>query len=224
MDNPDITTLKATNRDGEELTATFQLLNYNIIPLKNEQVTVDTVQTVVMKLSAYLKEYNAATDDGTDPTYKEVKLAKAIVFAFSGHGTTDNRVIANDGGVIFLRDVVKPLVDPSIIGHHSNNIPKLFFIDACRGLYTIEVPEPKGEFQTDVNDIQGNFNIEFATIEGHKAFTESWMPVLATALKEKNDTYQNIMATARERTHQKYHLQQAQTHGQLAIGKFKLYY
>ena len=219
-DNRDIDTLETTNADAVELTDTFDKLNYNIIPLKNEQVTESAVLAIVEQLSEYLKDYDGATDNGKDAT--DITIAKAIVFAFSGHGIKDNVVLANNGDLIFLRDVVQPLVDPDIIGEHCDEIPKLFFIDACRGKSTFKVPEAKGD--SDVNDIRGNFNIEFATIYDHRAYTDSWIFVLACELRRNDDTYQNVLAEAKKKTNKRYKLQQAQTQGQLTTGRFKLYY
>ena len=203
---------------------TFEQFDYNIVQLQNKEVTEHAVLTLVEQLSTYLKNYNGATfnegecRDAADSD----KPVKAIVFAFSGHGTNDNIILANNGDPIFLRDVVKPLVDSACIGPTSHLIPKLFFIDAYQGKNTIKVPEVKGD--TDVNDIQGNFSIEFATIDDHRAFTDSWMLVLARELRRNNDTYQNVLAKAKGKAHERYKLQQAQTQGQLIIGTFKLYY
>ena len=230
---PHIPTLEATNEDAFEMKETFEQFDYNIVQLQNKEVTEHAVLALVEQLSTYLKNYNGATvNEGESRDGADIdKSVKAIVFAFSGHGTNDNILLANDGDPIFLRDVVKPLVDPSIVGYPSEPasigptshlIPKLFFIDACRGKNTIRIPEAKGD--TDVNDIQGNFSIEFATIHDHKAFTDSWMPVLARELRRNNDTYQNVLAEAKGKAHERYKLQQAQTQGQLTAGKFKLYY
>ena len=219
-DNGDVDTLETTNADAAELTDTFNLLNYDIIRLKNEQVTESAVLAIVEQLSEYLKNYDGATDNGKDTA--EIMVAKAIVFAFSGHGINDNVVLANNGEPIFLRDVVQPLVDPSTIGYHSDKLPKLFFIDACRGKSTLKVPEAKGD--CDVNDIQGNFSIEFATIYDHRAYTDSWIFVLACELRRNDDTYQNVLDKAKKRTNERYKLQQAQTQGQLTTGPFKLYH
>ena len=217
---PHIRTLEATNDDAFEMKETFEQFDYNIVQLQNKEVTEHAVLALVEQLSTYLKNYNGATvNEGESRDVADSdKPVKAIVFAFSGHGTNDNIILANDGDPIFLRDVVKPLVDPACIGPTSHLIPKLFFIDACQGT----VPEAKGD--TDVNDIRGNFNIEFATIHDHKTFTDSWMPVLARELRRNNDTYQNVLAKAREKAHQRYRLQQAQTQSELNIGTFKLYY
>ena len=221
---PDLSTLKATNDDAYEMKETFEQFDYSIVQLQNKEVTEPAVLTLVKQLSAYLKDYNGATvnEGGSGDAADSDKPVKAIVFAFSGHGTNDNIILANDGDPIFLRDVVKPLVDSASIGPTSHLMPKLFFIDACRGRNTIKLREAKGD--TDVNDIQGNFNIEFATINDHKAFTDSWMPVLARELRRNNDTYQNVLAKAKGKAHERYKLQQAQTQGQLIIGTFKLYY
>ena len=186
----------------------------------SEQVTKSAVLAIVKKLSEYIKNCDRATDNGKNAA--EIKITKAIVFSFSRHGITDNVVLANDGELIFLRDVMQPLVDPFTIGYHSDKIPKLFFIDACRGKSTLKIPEAKGD--CDVNDIQGNFNIEFATIYDHRAYTDSWIFVLACELRRNDDTYQNVLDKAKKRTNERYKLQQAQTQGQLTTGPFKLYH
>ena len=203
---------------------TFEQFDYNIVQLQNREVTEHAVLTLVERLSTYLRNYNGAiVNDGESRDAADShRPVKAIVFAFSGHGTNDNIILANDGEPIFLRDVVKPLVESVSIGPTSDRIPKLFFIDACRGANIIKVPEAKGN--TNVNDIQGNFNIEFATIHDHRAFTDSWMPVLARELRRNDDTYQNVLAKVKGKVHERFKLQQAQTLGQLKMDPFKLYY
>jgi hypothetical protein len=108
-------------------------------------------------------------------------------------------------------EVLFPLTTPATVF----DIPKLFFIDACRGSQTLAVEEggvgaasqsdtttssksegcitEKGYLHTE-----GNWWLETATIPEHKsyAFTGEgsvWMPKLARALREQNDSFQNIM-------------------------------
>lgn len=209
---PHISTLKATNDDAREMRKTFEQLGYDIKQLKNEEATVPAVSALVAQLSQYMKEYNG-------PVYNDDGGIKAITFAFAGHGSNENVVFTNDNQNLFLRDVVKPLVDPASTGRKCHKIPKLFFIDACRGTKDITVPRARA-----IDDIEGNFNIEYATIEGYKAFDDSWTPVLARELRENEDTYQNVMAEARRKAHEKYKLQQPQAQVQVNIGPFKLYY
>ena len=191
---------------------TFEQFGYDIKQLKNKEATVPAVTALVSQLSQYMKDYNG-------PVYNDDGGIKAIAFAFAGHGSNENVVRDNDNEDLFLRNVVEPLVDPTSTGKKCPKIPKLFFIDACRGNEVITVPRERA-----IDNIQGNFNIEYATIEGYKAYDDSWTPVLARELRENDDTYQNVMAEARRKAHEKYLLQQPQTQGQLNIGTFKLYY
>lgn len=193
---------------------TFEQFNYDIKQLKKAREP--DVITLVMQLSNYLKSY-----DG--PIYNPDGAIKTIIFAFSGHGTNENLVVANDGEPIFLRDIVEPLVVPKYIGDTCDEIPKLFFIDACRGRRVIIV---KGE--SDVRDIKGNYRIEYATLHDFKAFAygdgSAWMPVLARQLRQRNDTYQNVMAIVNQKVYKQGVTQQPQVQGQLICGKLTLYY
>ena len=198
-----------------EMKMTFEQFDYDIKQLK--KATVPEVTTLVNQLSKYLKGYKGAIynpDDGI----------KAIIFAFSGHGTKENLVLANDGEPLFLKDIVEPLVVPNSIRDTCNKIPKLFFIDACRGKRDIEI-KAKGEL--DVNDVEGNFRIEYATIQDHIAFADGdesvWMPVLARQLRQSNDTYQNVIATVNCKVYRQLS-QWPQVQGQLICGPLTLYY
>ena len=193
---------------------TFERFDYDIKQLK--KATEPEVTTLVNQLSNYLKGYNGAI-------YNPDGGIKAIIFAFSGHGTNENLVLANDGEPLFLKDIVEPLVVPNYIGDTCNEIPKLFFIDACRGRRVM-----KGKGELDVNDIKGNFCIEYATIQDHKAFADgdesAWMPVLARQLRQSNDTYQNVIATVSRMVYRQGIHQQPQVQGQLTCGPLTLYY
>ena len=160
---------------------TFDCLNYVVYQLKNEEANI---LELVEKVSDDLKEYNGPVDD-----------SKVIIFAFSGHGLKEygsEMIFATDGGKI---DLIEEIVIPLTKYKKVINIPKLFFIDACRGNKKIEwsgsMP-PTGS----VKICGVNICMDYATMADYLSFsspTESmWMPKLARALREQKDSYQNI--------------------------------
>ena len=84
---------------------------------------------LLKKISDYLKTYNGPVEN------------KVIMFAFSGHGCRGGRygkICANGGGQLDVdEEVLFPLTTPATVF----DIPKLFFIDACRGSQTLAVEE-----------------------------------------------------------------------------------
>ena len=152
-------------------------MNYVVYQLKNEEATKANILELVGKVSDDLKEYNGPVDD-----------SKVIIFAFSGTGGSD-MIVANDGGMIDLNhDIVIPLIRYEEV----LNIPKLFFIDACRGSHSHISPCAGGSMS-----VYGvNICMDYATMADHLSYistTESmWMPKLARALREQKDSYQNI--------------------------------
>ena len=152
-------------------------MNYVVYQLKNEEATKANILELVGKVSDDLKEYNGPVDD-----------SKAIIFAFSGNGLKEDgseMILANDGGKIDLNhDIVLPLTKyKGLI-----NIPKLFFIDACRGALFHISPCAGGSMS-----VYGvNICMDYATMADHMSYistTESmWMPKLARALREQKDS------------------------------------
>ena len=83
-------------------------------------------------------------------------------------------------------------------------IPKLFLIDACRGRSSLQTKSKDGETVKSVEEylekgfvhIEGNYRIDYATIPDHVSYAfpsgSTWMPELACALREDDDSFQNI--------------------------------
>ena len=190
--------LHFTNGDADEMRKTFEIFGYDIIQLQNENATLDVINATLTNVSQYLDEYNGSTTN------------KVIVFAFSGHGTSVDRIITQDDKQLSLKtDIIPPLVNHKTV----SEIPKLFFIDACRGDDRLQAKNA-GSIEEDIKDIEivvskglkeheGNYRIDYATIPGHVSYgfqkKSNWMPVVARRLREEeNDTLQNIMATVKK--------------------------
>ena len=139
------------------------------------------------------------------------------MLSLHGHGA-ENQIQTNDRELFPLPDIVRPLVNPQFVIAHP--IPKLFFIDACRGR-SWKVDD------SSLKAIKGNYSIEYATIEGQPAVAlgpeSEWMAVLANAFRRGNDSYHNVIAEVKQQVARRGY-QQAQSIDNLTEGKFKLYY
>ena len=105
----------------------FGQFRYDIHQSKNGGATGHTVTALLKQVSEFLSQY------GGEETNKDGET-KVIIFAFSGHGTScgtsQDQIKTNDGELLYLMEEVRlPLVTHEAV----KEIPKLFFIDACRG-------------------------------------------------------------------------------------------
>lgn len=194
--------------------ATFKQFDYDIIQLQNEEVTEYRVTELVKQLSQYMKRYKGGTHN-SDGTYK------AIVFAFAGHGKTNEQVVSYSGKSLSLKMIMEPLVKKEMIGDICHKIPKLFWIDACRGKKLLRTRE-------DLNEIDGNYRRDYATIKGHVAFDcDSWISALARTLRDQSqetESYQNVVDTVNASVYHQMEAQRPQSVGQLTTGPLNLYY
>ena len=119
--------LPETAKDAKEMRKTFNYFNYRIHELQNP--TKGEIKRFLRKISNYLKTYNGPVEN------------KVIMFAFSGHGCSGGKygkICTNGGGQLDVdEEVLFPLTTPAT----AFQIPKLFFIDACRGSETLAVEE-----------------------------------------------------------------------------------
>lgn len=187
-------TLPATKRDAEEMRTTFHQFDYDIIQLKNEAASKPALNALAEQLKAYLRRYDGAilnADGGR----------KVIIFAFSGHGMNYSLVVTNDGKPFLLEDVMEPL---------AVHIPKLLIINFYSGGEAFQFSGIGGS-----HVIADNYRID--CIDGGNEST--WMPMLAHALRERDDTYSNIMAKVNHTVHHHVH-----TLDQLSTLPIRLYF
>lgn len=194
---------------------TFERFNYDIHQLQNKDVSKDAINTLIDEISQYLAEYDGETSD------------KIIIFAFSGHGTKLDQIVTSDADLVSVGEkIVQPLVTNS-----SPKIPKLFFIDACRG--SQELKSNNGDQTKSIHEVakdfknhEGNFRIEYATIPDHVSYAgrdeSKWMPVLARTLREEDDSFQNVVAKANKRVHERVTNQQCESVDRLNTGPLYL--
>ena len=204
-----LSTLVGTNEDAKIVKETFDFFNYIIYQLQNEQATRDDIKALLKDISKDLSAYKGDME------------RKVIMFAFSGHGTNEDeseKIFANDGQTLDIKDeIVLPLTMHKAV----EDIPKLFFIDACRGEMALvskgtggaggganSTPKSTDEqyFEKGVQHVEGNYRIDYATIPDHVSYAGTggsmWLPKLALALREKNDSFQNIADNVKKQVHQ----------------------
>ena len=167
----------------------FRCLRLTNLPAESIETFVDSIAS-----STSLKEY------------------KCIAFCFSGHGG-DGVIYGQDNGqspaVIITNEILLPF-DPQK-APHLRDIPKLFFIDACRGSGQ-ESGKGKGLVQRaykggsgggDSDDLLGGYIIGYSTMPGYKSWLRGeekvgsiWMPVLAEMLQQ--DSERDILGVLRD--------------------------
>ena len=200
--------LPETIENAKEMKQTFNYLNYVIHKLQDP--TKKEVQNLMKMVSCDLQAYDGLVED------------KVIIFAFSGYGCFEGRygtIFSKCGGRLDLeREIVRPLTRHAKV----SGIPKLFLIDACRGpgklmeeneasiagvakpinyqnLKSYDHLSEKGLFLAEANCW-----IEYCMIPEHKSYAYSecgesvWMPKLARALRDVNDSFQNIIDKVRK--------------------------
>ena len=214
--------LLGTKEDAKQMRMTFDYLNYIVHEIHNP--TGAEMRAKLQEVSDYLAKYDGEVKD------------KVIIFAFSGHGYSEGKIekiFANDGDEL---EVVAEIVQHYFTAHKCvGGIPKLFFIDACRGSDWIftdsdeeqeegaksqEEPLAKGAAHT-----VANYRIEYATIPHHKSYMDSvdkgsmWMPKLAKALRHNKDEAVSVISDrVKKEVFGEKSNQVAQTVGQIITG------
>ena len=174
-------TLPCTREDAVEMKKTFDFFNYVVHQLLNPAKA--DITALLTEVTDSLMTYNAEKAEG----------GKVIIFAFSGQGSSESEgdvIYANNGEPLNLIDeIVLPLVRHKAVFH----VPKLFFIDACRGHMKLDEVISVGAFKC----VGGNYRIDYSTLPRHFSYVSScgsslWMSRLAQALREQNDSLQDI--------------------------------
>ena len=175
--------LDGARRDLENMKETFEVLRFATLSILNaskEQVLA------AVRAAAKFKKY--------PPSYKR------IAFAFSGHGDK-NVVYAHDGAIDTnqLYEPLQPLNAP-----HLADIPKLFFMDACRG--PIEDVEVVARGKTEpfwdrtVVPPYGNYMyvLAFSTMPSMRAYEAKdigglWMNIVSRQLRTNRKSILDVL-------------------------------
>lgn len=206
--------LLGTEEDEKEMIRTSNQLKFHNFTLCNPtKAQIKEVQSISCAL----------------PLLEAAANFKAIMFVFSGHGCNPDIISSQDLQKLDVQtDIVLPLIKHQQITH----IPKLFFVDACRGNNTLEQKGSKGPIATETN-----YRIDYSTVPRHKVFMtpngrqSEWLPTLAKELRtHTNQTVQNIAAEVNQQVFKRTQrqgetcTQQGDTKDRLNIGQLYLQY
>ena len=194
--NSPLSTLKGTTADGNKMEKAFRdFFNFDCLRAKN--LSGDDIRDLIAKTTHC----------------PSVRTKKCIVFVFSGHGGG-----YDSGGFIYgevdkddevnINDDILLAFDPQM-APGLENVPKLFFIDACRGTEDTKTSgmgksggkgapqeaskgggDASGVDSGDFRPVSGGYIIGYATMSGYKSYLRSdseagsvWMPLLADELQ-----------------------------------------
>ena len=163
--------LKGTVKDLTRIQQTFTKLKFSTIAMRNvsDKEILDAINAVA--------------------GFHFPKSYRRIAFTFSGHG--DNGCVHTHTGPLSVDDIVNPLQPGN--SPQLAQIPKLFFIDACRGRYhervTLVSRGPDADTTTEHSLVpsRGNILLAYSTMPQCKAFEVLdeggvWMKVLSEKL------------------------------------------
>ena len=186
--------LAGTKKDGERMKRAFERLGiatiwrHNVRKAELEQILQGAAQL--------------------DP---RVSNFETISFVFAGHGDADTIIMQDDP--MDLQDVIKAFSPPA--ARLLGDIPKLFFIDACRGqnqITSVSVPavwragcsrlRQQHPLPTIIQTPkEANVLIAFSTIESYQAGDSpngsKWIEILADTLCKSSDDIDTILTQVR---------------------------
>ena len=186
-------TLSGTIKDGEKMNSTFQFLKFETRQGRN--VTREELMKMLYKVSQ---------SSSLPQSYK------CIAFVFSGHGLDANQLYMQDGSLITVQSIVESLLPKT--APQIGTIPKVFFIDACRGERTLSeeaivVPRKAGGKVQRRGGLdatfhippEGNFLIAYSTMPRYQSYELKgegglWMTSLAEKLRTSYESIQDILS------------------------------
>ena len=184
--------LKGTRIDGRKMRDTMQELNFEAHWEHNASVTVTRRLIREAARCQYLPNY------------------RRLVFVFSGHGTTNHFLYTQDGKDINFHNVLTefyPDHSPQI-----GAVPKLFFIDACRGpQHTQPVLVCKGGHDVTLKvPEKSNFLVAYSTMPEHRAHElegqgSIWINILADELKSTEASVLDVLTLVNRRLCSDFH-------------------
>ena len=194
--NPSHQPLRGARRDLENMKDTFEVLRFATLPILNA-----SKEQVLAAIRA------AAKYENYPPSYKR------IAFAFSGHGD-QNVIYAHDGPIETnqLYDPLQPKNAP-----HLAHIPKLFFMDACRGPNEdrgVEVVA-RGKTEPPRNRIPvpsyGNYVLAFSTMPTMQAYEVKdvggmWMNIVSKQLRTNRKSILDVLTEVNRELLSEFHL------------------
>ena len=183
----EVESLTGTTVDAKHMIDTFTVLKFATYHQQN--IRRDRLIEVVHTAASY-QEY--------PDSYRRI----AVVF--SGHGTNE-QLFTQEGARVDINDILRPFHPER--APFLGKIPKLFFIDACRGEKSnpgVYVPRG-GELVSTLHvPEQGNFLIAYSTMPEYRSYEVKgqggiWITALAKKLKEENASILDILTRVNEK-------------------------
>ena len=196
-------TLSGARKDGTRMQRTFEGLQ--IATLWRENVSSGDLRGLLQQIA----------------TLSPPRTYESISFVFSGHGGAGDVLFMQDGSKMHMQEIVNAFL-PSR-ARNVGNIPKLFFIDACRGSETFQpvvVPRTGGKNVADrpqrtgtrdrgATDMKtvfvppaGNTIIAHSNISKNRVLESKdggvWMKTLARRLAESRESIENVLTEVRQ--------------------------
>ena len=197
-------TLIGTRKDGDRMQLAFNTLN--IATYWKQNVACEALRKI-------LREVAQLTPS---------KTYGSVSFVFAGHGANTGEVYMQDGGKMYIQEIIDSLLPTQ--APNIGSIPKLFFIDACRGSNPIKpvmVPRSGHQVERDVQyrgatDMKmvlvppnGNILVAYSTITNFRSFEGDkeggvWMKALAEKLTSSKESIEVVLTEVREYLHATY--------------------
>lgn len=183
--------LNGARTDGKKMSETMEKLNFETRWEHNASAAMTRKIVRETARCRYLPNY------------------KRLGFIFSGHGTTNHTLYGQDGKHINFHDIMKefyPDHSPQV-----GTIPKLFFIDACRGSrHTEPALVCKGGHDVTLRvPEQSNFLVAYSTMPGHKAHEGRqggiWMNILAEKLRTTEASVLDVLTAVNTQLSAEFH-------------------
>ena len=180
--------LPGMETDGRAMKDAFKSLGF--VTLWKPNISSEGMKVLVKSVVKYFQD---------NPPPKDYVVA----FVFSGHGDEGDLLIGEDGRNVHLNnEIVQPLAEE----HEIGNIPKLFFINACRGENELKpVVKLKRKSAQELITAKGNYYVAYSTIPKYVAYTKedpnsgsAWMQILAKNLQERSESVSDIVETTND--------------------------
>ena len=180
--------LPGMKKDGRAMENAFGSLGFATLWKPN--ISSEEMKVLMKSVVKYFQ-------DNPPPTHY------VVAFVFSGHGDEGDLLFGEDNRQIHLdREIVRPLAEE----HELGIIPKLFFIDACRGENELKpVVKLKRKSARELITAEGNYYLAYSTIPKYVAYTKedpnsgsAWMQILAKNLQERSESVSDIVETTND--------------------------
>ena len=181
-----------TLKDADAMCNALTELDYAVIPLQN--VTKPQLMEVIIQITTKLSCHSCSY--------------KRLVFVFAGHGAENDYLRTQEGEELSLHELIAMWLPDKC--PHLAHIPKLYFIDACRGIKTdtgctVSRGSSRGgkPMSSQIRfPSNGNYLVASATTPGHKSYeTEGggrWLCNVSKMLLKSDKSVLDVLTKVNE--------------------------